>query len=61
MASTLPLTQLENDLREKVAISCRIIGNRGVTRGAFVFQLVASMRCRANALHRFRFTRLRAA
>jgi hypothetical protein len=23
------------ELREKVAISCRIIGNRGVTRGSF--------------------------
>ncbi len=34
MASTLPLTQLENELREKVAISCRIIGNRNVTRGS---------------------------
>jgi ribulose-5-phosphate 4-epimerase/fuculose-1-phosphate aldolase len=34
MASTLPLTQLENELREKVATSCRIIGNRSVTRGS---------------------------
>lgn len=34
MASTLPLTQVEKDLREKVAISCRIIGTRNVTRGA---------------------------
>lgn len=34
MASTLPLTQLEKELRTKVAMSCRIVGNRGVTRGA---------------------------
>ena len=34
MASTLPLTQLEQELRTKVATSCRIIGNRNVTRGA---------------------------
>ena len=34
MVSTLPLTQLEKELREKVAVSCRIIGNRNVTRGA---------------------------
>ncbi len=34
MASTLPLTQLEKELRAKVATSCRIIGTRGVTRGA---------------------------
>jgi ribulose-5-phosphate 4-epimerase/fuculose-1-phosphate aldolase len=34
MASTLPLTQLEKELREKVATSCRIIGNRAVTRGS---------------------------
>ena len=33
MASTLPLTQLETELRRKVALSCRIIGTRGVTRG----------------------------
>jgi ribulose-5-phosphate 4-epimerase/fuculose-1-phosphate aldolase len=34
MASTLPLTQIEKELREKVATSCRIIGNRSVTRGS---------------------------
>src|SRR5437868_8678381 len=34
MASTLPLTQIEKALREKVATSCRIIGNRAVTRGS---------------------------
>ncbi|HZT09170.1 MAG TPA: class II aldolase/adducin family protein [Chloroflexota bacterium] len=34
MATTLPLTQLERELRQKVATSCRIIGNRNVTRGA---------------------------
>jgi 3,4-dihydroxyphthalate decarboxylase len=34
MASTLPLTQVEKELRTKVATSCRIIGNRNVTRGA---------------------------
>jgi len=33
MATTLPLTQVQNELKEKVALSCRIIGNRGVTRG----------------------------
>ena len=33
MAATLPLTQVQNELKEKVALSCRIIGNRGVTRG----------------------------
>lgn len=33
MATTLPLTQLQSELKEKVALSCRIIGNRGVTRG----------------------------
>jgi ribulose-5-phosphate 4-epimerase/fuculose-1-phosphate aldolase len=33
MASTLPRTQVQQELKEKVALSCRIIGNRGVTRG----------------------------
>jgi ribulose-5-phosphate 4-epimerase/fuculose-1-phosphate aldolase len=33
MASTLPLTQVEKELKEKVAISCRIVGERGITRG----------------------------
>jgi ribulose-5-phosphate 4-epimerase/fuculose-1-phosphate aldolase len=28
-------TQVVGELRKKVALSCRIIGNRGVTRGAF--------------------------
>jgi ribulose-5-phosphate 4-epimerase/fuculose-1-phosphate aldolase len=33
LATTLPLTQVQQELKEKVAMSCRIIGNRGVTRG----------------------------
>ncbi len=33
MAGTLPRTQVEKELKEKVALSCRIIGERGVTRG----------------------------
>jgi ribulose-5-phosphate 4-epimerase/fuculose-1-phosphate aldolase len=33
MASTLPLTQLETELKRKVALSCRIVGTRGITRG----------------------------
>lgn len=33
MAATLPLTQVEKELREKVAVSCRIIGHNNVTRG----------------------------
>src|SRR5256714_2189247 len=31
----MPTQQEINELKEKVAISCRIIGNRGLTRGAF--------------------------
>ena len=27
--------QIVKDLRKKIALSCRILGNRGVTRGAF--------------------------
>jgi ribulose-5-phosphate 4-epimerase/fuculose-1-phosphate aldolase len=33
MASTLPLTQVQQELKEKVALSCRIVGNRGISRG----------------------------
>lgn len=33
MANTLPLTQLENELRTQVAVSCRIIGHNNVTKG----------------------------
>src|SRR4051794_29580329 len=35
MASTLPLTQQEADLKKMVARSCRILGHQGVTRGSF--------------------------
>ncbi len=33
MVATLPLHQVQNELKEKVSVSCRIIGNRGITRG----------------------------
>ncbi|MEA2639690.1 MAG: hypothetical protein QOF51_1084 [Chloroflexota bacterium] len=35
MASTLPLTQQETELKKIVARSCRIVGRQGVTKGSF--------------------------
>jgi ribulose-5-phosphate 4-epimerase/fuculose-1-phosphate aldolase len=33
MVNTTPITQLENELKKQVALSCRIIGYRNVTKG----------------------------
>lgn len=33
MVNTTPLTELENELKKQVAVSCRIIGYRNVTKG----------------------------